>query len=624
MSYTCQYTIRTGDTLQSIANIYGTSPASIFAANTNSVIQNQLLQSPIPVGLTIMVPSTFPCNGNGNNGCTLCDGTNTSTDCTYFVMPNDTYTSIAALLNSFSTINDITPLQLAQFNGSSNVNQVLTVGTEIRIPNCTVTNTNNCAQLLADVELFLCKAGYPSAQVSIGFAQLDQGALYVPVLVVTGINSNVVLFTPPIPNNTYLTPLDQSRYTTEAPLPINSRLYSLESVQDYMSIRHNNRYYTCAGSMSQRSSVQRSDCTSVYVLFSQYNGTTNLSTIGARANNIVLRVTRASGIQTPAWLQGMINNGTAVLRSNPSSTTFPMGSVTVFVDYTAFTTFMAAEGISVCESEGGVIPDDENCDDILDRVTPIIERSVGSNAGPFTVSFGAVRGRGPNIDDYNPSQFIVPVIVVIGHANIVPFDGKQVAGACLLPLSQDNYTLVSPQLTTTQLSNTSIFDLASVIAFLATDTSFSSRCASALSKLYNQQCLNIVEALEDEEYFDATAGTRPGMLSARFEGISVRRVVNADTVIPAWILTAGGTVTERRVEGSVLNKTILIPVPNLIKYRQLGGQANCTFMFNQSNTYYNFNAPVTTTGNVGGRQVTCETSTDSNGSSSYFCYVTNM
>jgi len=638
--------------------------------NANTVpIQTQLLQNPIPVGLSILVPSPFPCNNNGNNDCS-CDSGSVGSNCIYYAMPNDTYTTIATLLNTFSTIQDMTPLELARFNGSSNVNTVLPLGSEVRIPNCVNTVGNNCGQLLTDMELYLCRQRITGIQASIGYARVNQGVLLLPVLVLVGITNGTNIFTPPIPPNTYLTPLDTSFYQTQAPLPSNARIYSLESVEDFLSLR-TGKVYTCSGAMTFRSRVQRSDCTSVYVYFAEVLGSTMLTSLGARGDTVILRITRASGIQIPAWLQTLVNNGQAVIRNNAATSQFPMGSQTIIVNYDAFLGYMATQGVAPCEAEGGGVfpPDDDNCDEIIERVIPIIERSLGANSTPFRVVFGAVRGRGPILGTYNPAQFIVPVIVVIGHADIIPFDGKQVAGASLLPLSMGNYSLIFPALSATELQRTSIFDMASVIAFLATDTTFNSTCAAVLSRQYNQSCTAVIEALEDEEFFDASAGTRPSALSARYEGIALRRVVNPGTVIPAWVLTAGGTVTERTVEGEVLNKAIVLPVPNLIRYRQLGGQASCSFTINQVNNLnianVNGNAINTlSTGNpftnlvtnninnlssdlndfngngfnsmngvnngngntiqtsINGRNVTCETTTNASGISSYYCYLT--
>ena len=658
--------------------------------NANPInIQTQLLQVPIPVGLSIIAPSPFPCNNNGND-CS-CDTPGAGNNCIYYVMPNDTYTTIARLLNSFSTIVDMTPLELARFNGSTNVNNVLPLGSEVRIPNCVNTVGNNCGQLLADMELYLCRQRITGIQASIGYARVNEGSILVPVLVLVGVNNGTNIFVPPIPANTYLTPLDTSFYQTEAPLPANARLYSLESVEDFLSVR-TGKAYTCSGAMTFRSRVQRSDCTSVYVYFAEVLGSTMLTSLGARGDTPVLRITRASGIQIPAWLQAFVNSGTAVIRNNPATSQFPMGSQTIIVNYDSFVGYMVTQGVAPCEAEGGIIPPDgeDNCDEIIERVTPIIERSLGANSTPFRVVFGAVRGRGPILGTYNPAQFIVPVIVVVGHADIIPFDGKQVAGACLLPLSMGNYSLVFPNLSATELQRTSIFDMASVIAFLATDTTFNSNCAAVLSRQYNQSCSSVIEALEDDEFFDASAGTRPAALSARYEGIAVRRVVNPGTVIPAWVLTSGGTVTERTVEGEVLNKAIVLPVPNLMRYRQLGGQASCSFTINQVNNLNignvngintvntlstgnpftnlvtnninnlssdlngfngfnninnnglnmngvnglnNINNGLNMNGlnnngntiqtNIGGRNVTCETTTNASGISSYYCYLTD-
>lgn len=176
------------------------------------------------------------------------------------------------------------------------------------------------------------------------------------------------------------------------------------------------------------------------------------------------------------------------------------------------------------------------------------------------------------INGFHQSLLRVPVLVIANDRFVNPFTGKNVPGVNLTRLSPDAWELVQPVLGDVVQRRISLFDLASVAAFLSQDSNFKTECPSVLSATYNPRCLGLLEALDSIDGL----GVLPPSYMARPDSVYIRKRLLPDAVVPDWVETIGGSVIPKVVNGVTVEKIVIVPTLSLYDYLRNIGNRSCT------------------------------------------------
>jgi len=553
----CMYTVRQGDTLASLANQLQVTESQLLL--TNPVLASN---APLP-GDTVLAPNCY-----------------VPTSRTYTTVAGDTLQSIA---NKFNV--NVTNLQAINQLGNQSINLPFRSGRVLVIPTGGVVPSNTCELLLANARQYLTSIGV-SATVQIVY--VTSGSVLIPALVVIN-PSNVNPFSP-------LTPINTVEFPPEEPFVGGTAIYySLDRIQDFLTARSNQsplQDYNCAAQRSYEGRVTSREgisCQSILDLFREYLNTAQIPTYGIRqggvngGQTIVIRV-RIPGT-TYALPSSVSSVPFSVTRETIPTTLFPNGYTNVVTTYDDFATFLANNGVIPCEAEGGIVPPDNDCEEFL----TLLRRALASGFTNTTqinnliLTIGAVSLR------TGITNIQVPVVFIVGYPSMVnPFAANGTANAYLQPLSLNHWRITSPAVTN-QLQNAMIYDMASVIAWLASEeVNFTSQCAAALSAELNPNCLGLLGALNTI----ANSGDRLASFHARRTTVNLRRVLNPDTAISnsdplyEYGLTLMNRYNPRPVTvgnippGGIINIAAVIELGDLINYQSRQNLPTCNLLTN--------------------------------------------